>query len=249
MQGVLFFMLIVILAIGLVFSLGAGAVIAAAVPVGALPLTARCALYAYYCVCGGAGFFADLMIWAMPFMLIFMLMALVVAIATRKKKGPDVVAELTEVLEEKMEAKALKLKNALEVKPDAGIGQELSQIKSTLNNMSQDVQDALERNKTVPLLQRMNEEAETAKTKMAVSLKEKCAQLTELSIENEKLEKKNYALRKVIDDALDPFCEKGSGEYRSNEYVATNDYRPVGDFRRNEHRQDTRPENPSNDKE
>jgi|GEM_PF-1941481 len=218
--------MIVIIAVGLVLSLGIGALLSFVVPVN-LPLSARCGYYD--CYCGIGAYVLDAAFWAFIIMAFFMVVALIYAIARRKKKENNI--ELLEKLDElnaNLDDRTGKLKTLIEAKPANPLEQEMAQMKSTLDSV---LQEAMDRNETVPLLKKQNAEAEEAKTKLAVSLKEKCSRLTELSIENERLEKNNDALRKVIDDALDPYCNKlKTGEFQSSEYRC-NDYRSNGSMR------------------
>jgi len=222
--------MIVIIALGLIVSLGAGAIFAFAVPAGVLPafLTTRCGYANCACSYTVTHYLMDASFYAFIFMTFFMIIALIVAIISRiHKKRAAANKPQFEKLTDAANTDTTPAKNASESTPAGVLEQEIAKIKSLLNEV---LQEAMDKNETLPLLKKQNQEAEEAKTRLAVSLKEKCSKLTELSIENERLEKNNSALRKVIDDALDPYCSKQSyktGDYQDSEH-RYNDYRPTG---------------------
>jgi len=213
--------MIIILAIGLVFSIGFGA-LASHFFGEHLPIVINNAY-------GQPDFLFNAAFYAAILMAVFFVIALIMAIVKQVKKVKITDEDLGEKLGKILNEGVTQIKEALTTEPTGVLEDQMRQIKSLLTDT---LEQATAMNETVPLLKRINTETEEAKTKLAVNLKDKCAKLTELAIENEKLEKNNYALRKVIDDALVPFCDVNqakSSEYRSNEYRGNN-YRPGGNY-------------------
>ncbi|MCL2861248.1 MAG: hypothetical protein FWE22_02430 [Firmicutes bacterium] len=191
--------MIVILAIGLVLSLGGGALLSWQLG-DSLPFVSG--LY------GTEGFVLTMGLYALAIMTPFMIIALILAIVSKTKKKPEPVISgnddgAVERIENLLHKGIDDIRRSVEGKSNAVLEREIDLMKQLLEAT---LNEAMEKNETVPLLKKMNAENEATKINLAVLLKEKNAKLTALLILNEKLEKKNYALRKVIDDALDPYC-------------------------------------------
>ncbi|MCL2234256.1 MAG: hypothetical protein FWC11_00820 [Firmicutes bacterium] len=195
--------MIILIIIGLVLSLGGGALLSLFI---GLPFQDY-SLYGLEGFLVTAGFYAVILM--IPFMIALLIMAIVKRRAKPQPTDPRVIESL-ERLELTNQKNAMEMKGSvedirrtIESKSVAVLEQEIGSMKELL---AATLQEAMETNETVPLLKKMNAEIELSKTNLAVSLKEKNAKLTALFIENEKLEKNNYALKKMIEDAINPYC-------------------------------------------